>query len=430
MPKAALTSARTFAIRLTAGCVVLALVAGCVASSAVQVPAPPPRPLAPCAWWYGIGQPPTTHELKVAAQRYAVVVLNADQTSAMRTLRELNPRLKILVYKDLSSTRNYPGAVDGGEDAKFLPSGIGYVAAQRGHPEWFATDVQGRRIEWKGYPKHWQMTVWDKTYQQAWTSAVVAEVTREGWDGILADNDFNSLSHYSAAVLAGTASEAETDRKLRDGLDAFLSLIGEAAQKAGKLFVPNVSETHLQPGRWTAHSRFGGAMEENFGFRENGGTGGLLTFRGNEFQELRAQAALGESMLLLVTRTRSAQEDRAGYASAALLAGPRTCWTPATTDDYRDPEWSALQGSDLGEAVDAAGRQPNGVWTRTFTRGWVAVNPTSATQTVTPPAGLVAAGSPAPRPPKSSVPASPSSSTPVTSIELAAADAVVMVKPE
>ncbi|KZB81049.1 putative glycoside hydrolase family 15 protein [Amycolatopsis regifaucium] len=439
MPQAALRRDHPKATRILAGCAALVLAAGCVAgctsSSADEVAAPPPKPLAPCAWWYGIGQPPTDNELKLAAKRYDVVVLNADQAPAMRKLRELNPRVKVLVYKDLSSTRNYAGAVNGGEDAEFLPSGIGYVAAQRAHPEWFATDTRGNRIEWEGYPKHWQMTVWDPAYQQAWKTAVVTEVTREGWDGILADNDFNSLSHYSKALLTGTATAAETDRKLRDGLDAFLSLVGTAVQEAGKLFVPNVSETHLLPGRWTAHSRFGGAMEENFGFRENGGNGGLLTFRGNEFQELRAQAALGESLLLLVTRTRSAQQDRAGYASAALLAGPRTCWTPATTDDYRDPEWSNLQDSGLGEAVDAAGRQPNGVWTRTFTSGWVAVNPTSKTQTVTPPEGLVPVGSPVIRsgnsptaPNTASVP--PSSPSPPAVIELAAADAVVMVRPK
>jgi hypothetical protein len=433
VPKATLTRAHPAVTRLFARCAALVLVAGCVTacstSSAHEVAAPPPKPLAPCAWWYGIGQPPTATELKLAAQRYDVVVLNADQAPAMRKLHELNPRVKVLVYKDLSSTRNYPGAVDGGEDAQFLPSGIGYVAAQRTHPEWFATDTRGGRIEWRGYPKHWQMTVWDPAYQQAWSSAVVAEIGREGWDGVLADNDFNSLSHYSPAILAGTASTAETDRKLRDGLDAFLSLVGDAMQKAGKLFVPNVSETHLLPGRWTAHSRFGGAMEENFGFREDGGTGGLLTFRGNEFQELRAQAALGESLLLLVTRTRSEQQDRAGYASAALLAGPRTCWTPATTDDYRDPEWSDLQSSGLGEAVDAAGRLPNGVWTRTFTNGWVAVNPTSATQTVTPPEGLVAANG-ARAATTSPAPTTVPTTVPPAAVELEAADGLVMVKPK
>ncbi|MEV7097893.1 putative glycoside hydrolase family 15 protein [Amycolatopsis sp. NPDC051045] len=445
MPKATLMRAHPATRWAAAAALLAGCLSGCVTSSAREIAAPPPKPLAPCAWWYGIGQPPTSQEIELAARRYQVVVLNADQGAAMRRLRQLNPRVKVLVYKDLSSTRNYPGAVDGGQDAVFLPSGIGYVAAEQHHPEWFAQDVNGRRIEWQGYPRHWQMAVWNPDYQKAWTEAVVAEVTREGWDGVLADNDFNSLSHYSSAVLAGTANVAETDRKLRDGLDAFLSKAGDALTNAQKLLVPNVSETHLVPGRWTAHSRFGGAMEENFGFRENGGTGGLLTFRGNEFQELRAQAALGESMLLLVTRTHNAREERSGYASAALLAGPRTCWTRATTDDYRDPEWSTLQDAGLGEAVDAASRLPNGVWTRTFTHGWVAVNTTAATQTVVPPQGLVAPGAPARTlTPASATPTSTPSSTPTSTsasatptstpapppLTLEAADAIVLVDPQ
>jgi hypothetical protein len=390
------------------------LVSACAFSSAAQDDlGPPPKASAPCAWWYGIGKAPTPREIRLAAQRYDVVVLNAMETAAMRQLHQLNPKVKVLVYKDLSSTRNYPGAVNGNVDATYLPSGIGYNYAQREHPEWFALDTASKRIEWSGYEKHWQMTVWEDSYQQAWTNAVTAEVVREGWDGILADNDFNSLSHYSPAVLAGTADVKATDRLLRDGLDQFLAVAGESLQKAGKMFVPNVSETHLTPGRWTAHSRFAGAMEENFGFRDDGGGGGLLTFRGNEWNELRAQAALGESWLLLVTRTRDARQERSGYASAALLAGPRTCWTPATTDDYHDPEWIPLQTSGLGEAVETANRLPDGVWTRGFTNGWVAVNPTAAAVRVTPPEGLVTLDG---------VPAAP--------MDLPSADGVVLVKPK
>ncbi|HET6705640.1 putative glycoside hydrolase family 15 protein [Amycolatopsis sp.] len=435
MPKATLIRRHPVVSWTSAAVLVASCLTGCVASSAQEISAPSPKPLAPCAWWYGIGQPPTSREIELAAKRYQVVVFNADQGAAMRRLRQLNPRVKVLVYKDLSSTRNYPGAVDGGQDAAFLPSGIGYVAAQEHHPDWFALDVKGRRIEWQGYPKHWQMAVWNPDYQQAWTDAVVAEVKREGWDGVLADNDFNSLSHYSPAVLAGTANVAETDRKLRDGLDAFLAKAGDALTNSDKVLVPNVSETHLVPGRWTAHSRFGGAMEENFGFRENGGTGGLLTFRGNEFQELRAQAALGESWLLLVTRTRNAREERSGYASAALLAGPHTCWTRATTNDYRDPEWSTLQDSGLGEAVDAASRLPNGVWTRTFTHGWVAVNTTASTQTVVAPEGLVRPDTPTPTPtptpsPSTTASPSPTSTAPPPPLTVEAADAVILVDPQ
>jgi hypothetical protein len=389
------------------------LVPGTACSPSRAQPATPPSPVAPCAWWYGIGKPPTAAELELAARRYDVVVLNATETTAMRRLHELNRKIKVLVYKDLSSTRNYPGAVYGDTDAAWLPTGIGYNAAQKNHPEWFALDIWGRRIEWSDYPKHWQMTVWNPAYQQAWTTAVTGELTREGWDGVLADNDFNSLRYYSSAILAGTADQSSTDRLLRDGLDTFLSVAGPAFEQAGKMFVPNVSETHLVPGRWTAHSRFSGAMEENFGFRDDGGSGELLTFQGNEWKELRAQAALGESWLLLVTHTRNARQARAGYASAALLAGPYTCWTGATTPNYLNPEWSPLQDAGLGEAVDSATRHPSGAWTRPFTNGWVAVNPTATTVQLTPPSGLVDIDG-----------------TPVSQVQLAAGDGSVLIKPK
>jgi hypothetical protein len=393
---------------------VLALLAGtgCTPGLAQSVSAPPPEPFAPCAWWYGIGKRPTSAELATAAKRYHMVVLNATEIAAMRTLHKLNPKIKVLVYKDLSSTRNYPGAVNGPTDARWLPTGIGYSAAQREHPEWFALDTAGQRIEWQGYPKHWQMTVWNPEYQQAWTTAVTNEVTKEGWDGVLADNDFNSLSHYSSALLAGTTTAEQTDRTLRDGLDAFLTVAGTALQNAGKMFIPNVSETHLIPGRWTAHSRFSGALEENFGFRDDRGSGDLLTFQGNEWKELRAQAALGESWLLLVTRVQDERQERAGYASAALLAGPYTCWTPARSAVYENPEWSQYLDSGLDKAVDAATRQPGGAWTRQYTGGWIALNPTGTPARIAPPDGLVGLDG-----------------APVSEVELAPADGVTLVRP-
>src|SRR5207248_7722088 len=88
---------------------------------------------------------------------------------------------------------------------------------------------------------------------------------------------------------------------------------------------------------------------------------------------------------------------------------------------------------------------PNGVWTRTFTHGWIAVNPTAATRTVTPPPGLVPPGSPRPTPAPAPTTATtptptPSTATTTTSapptstpapaqITLEAADAVILVDP-
>src|SRR5262245_39741682 len=60
--------------------------------------------------WYAIGDRPTDREIEAAASRYGVVVLNSWEVDALQQLKELNPDVTVLVYKDLSSTRDYAGA--------------------------------------------------------------------------------------------------------------------------------------------------------------------------------------------------------------------------------------------------------------------------------------------------------------------------------
>jgi putative glycosyl hydrolase-like family 15 (GHL15) protein len=364
---------------------VLLVVAGCSAGapagdhgggSVVPGPGePPPAPADRCGGlWYAIGDRPTERELEAAAGRYGVVVLNSWETDALDRLKELDPEMKVLVYKDLSSTRDYGGAVTSdGSDAEHLPTGVGFADAERDHPEWFATDTDGDRIEWDGYPQHWQMTVWEPAYQQAWADSVTREVVDAGWDGVFADNDFATLRFYSDAVLAGTDDQAGTDRLIRDGLDEMITVVGERLAEEGRILVPNVSEARLYPGRWTEHSRFGGAMEENFAQRVDGR---LLTWEGNGWTELLETSRDPDRLTLLVT----AGDDRAaatGAAGAALLAGPGTCWTSAHEVGYKQPEWTVAQDTDLGAPLGEAVSTEDGAWTREFERGWAVVNPTS-----------------------------------------------------
>ncbi|RZT87923.1 putative glycosyl hydrolase-like family 15 (GHL15) protein [Pseudonocardia sediminis] len=376
--------------------VALSLTASVLGGCAAGVSAPHPEPAARvpladpavCGLWNAIGAAPTDAQLVDAAQRYQVVILNAWETAAQKRLKALNPAITVLVYKDLSSTRSYETAtLHGG----LLPTGVDFAATEREHPDWFATDTGGRRVEWAPYPQHWQMAVWNADYQREWTTAVTTEAVRDGWDGVFADNDFASLGFYSDAVLAGTSSRAETDRLLRDGLDRMVAVAGSALAAQGKLFIPNLSEARLYPGRWTEHARFGGAMEENFA--QYAGDE-LLTWQGTQWEEMVRTSSDGKHLNLLVTKTAGVPESspgaagRAGFAGAALLAGDRACWTGPDAGDYSRPAFSGYQSLALGEPRGPAVQQDSGVWTREFTGGWVAVNPSDADETVTPPAGL------------------------------------------
>lgn len=335
-----------------------------------------------CRYWYGIGDSPTDEEINA---EHGVVVLNAWENERLRQLKANDPDVVVLVYKDLSSTRSYSGAHDEGTDAQKLATGIGFANAEE-NPEWFARDTSGQRIEWDPFPGHWQLTVWDETYQRAWTDAVVEEVTADGWDGVLADNALTTLSYYTDAVFEGTSSQAESDQRLRTGISEMIDMAGEALNDNGKLLVPNISDSRKFDGLWQSHSFFGGGMDEYFARPSDDGS--LITFDGHQWEEMVSAAMAGDSWLLLITNEAGDREQQSGFAAAALLAGPKTCWMATGDPSYRSLPSSPWFDVDLGQAAETPGRSVDGVWSRMFTGGWVALNPTGRTAPVEVPEGL------------------------------------------
>jgi Hypothetical glycosyl hydrolase family 15 len=362
-------------------------------SGPAPIPPSPPNSLGPttgsmCGFWYGIGDSPTLDEINNIGDRYGLVVLNAWETDKMAQLRKVNPGVTVLVYKDLSSTRTYEGAIDGDTDADYLPSGIGFVDARDNHPDWFARDDLGRMIEWsKAFPDHWQMAVWDTDYQEAWAQQVTDEAVAEGWDGILADNDLATLSYYSDSLLAGTSTVAETDSQLRDGIGELITVAGERLNSAGKILIPNITESRYSPGMWTAHSRFGGGMDEFFALPDD--SDAITTFEGGaQWDEMLTEAQNGQNWLALITQGAEEQKRRVGFATAALLAGTKTCWMAAGNNSYKKPEWTIWQQLSLGQAQGQPARNTDGTWTRSFSGGWVAVNPSTRYIEIEAPTGL------------------------------------------
>jgi len=336
--------------------------------------------------WNAIGRTPSAAELDAAPALYGVVVLNPWETAALRRLKQLDPSIVVLAYKDLSSSRSY-------DSSAVTPAGVGWTQATA-NPSWFATDTGGGRIEWSGYPGHWQMAVWDPGYQAAWAANVSAEVGSAGWDGVMADNDLSTLHWYSGRTLAGTSSPTETDAKLRAGLQVLVDKAGAALKARGKILVPNVSDSRLYPGRWAAHSRWGGAMEENFAhFGTDEGASSFVTDWGSTgWVDQTAQVAQGGLALAI---TRAAPGDvrtlRYGYASLLVRGSANSFWQPSadSAGDYSRPQSIPELAWRTGAARTAGTQLADGGWVRSYDGVWAAVNPTKNTITVTAPAGAV-----------------------------------------
>lgn len=342
------------------------------------------------ALWIAISGTPNLASIDQYAGRYSVIILNSWERAARDRIRQVNPAAKVLVYQCLSSSRSYAGAVVNGQDVPDLPTGVGYVEAQS-HPEWFALDANGARIEWAPkYPKTWQMAVWDPGYQQRWIDNVSKRVAADGWDGVFGDNDLSKLQGYSNALFAGTTTAAATNAKLTAGLDALISAAGAGLPCS---LTPNISEGRLDIARWNRNSRCGGGMDEAFAHWGTSPTTGFCTSDfpkgGWEVQT----AELKTPLTLLVTRAAASDlvSQHYGYCSALVQAVGQVAWQ-VSTGPYSTPEWTDLQNYNTGGPVGPGTKLANGVWTRQFTNAWVAVNPTVNSQTVAVPPGFVAAG--------------------------------------
>ncbi len=314
--------------------------------------------------------------------RYSTIVLNAWEAPRIPALKAANPSVKVLVYKDMSSTRSY--AVTNGVDDRLLPAGVGYAAAAATHPEWFLVDDSGRRVEWAGYPGHWWMDIGSSSYAQTWGDNVAAEMTAAGWDGVMVDNAMTSPHWY----LPGTAVLAKypNDATYQAATERFLAAVGPRLRTAGFSVVPNfggnVPSLDLYR-RWTSYTS--GGLREYWGRWGDGATGGVGLTGSNwdhQMAQLDAVEAQGKSFLGVaygkVTDVAFMRYARASFllgwggGSSSLLYATPT----AGTDPY-SPDWTIDIGTPLGPRV-AIGAG----WKRAFTGGVAVVNPTSV-QTIT-----------------------------------------------
>ncbi len=375
-------------VTVTAAAATLAVPVALRAPAAQAVSTNPP------ALWYKTSGSPTDAEITAAATRYRVVILNAWETTALHKLKALNPTITVLVYKCLSSTRSYAGAVVNGQDATYLPTGVGYVESNTLHPAWFALDTNGNRVQWGPYPGHWQMAVWNTAYQARWADRVATEVAANGWDGVLADNALTKMGSYFSGTLAG----APTKYDLQAGERALIAAAGAKLHAVGKLLIPNISEARLYPGLWADWTGLAdGGMEENYahwGTDPNDVGDYLWDWGSSGWTAVQAEMA-APGLNLAVTRSVDSDSRSYKYGLASFLIGGGGRGAFEAVDDYVKAPFRTEQSWQLGLATGAV-TKVGAAYTRTFAAGFAAVNP-SSTQTVTlsVPAGLVdASGAP------------------------------------
>ena len=332
---------------------------------------------------------------------------------AARYLKKHAPQMVVLAYKCLSSTRSY-------EPGPIYSSGLSFaqaVSLANSGKDFFAHRLNGDRIEWKGYSKHYQMQVWNPGYRWYWVDSVVREMRDSPFDGVMGDNDVENDYYGLNLPIQGVPSMTT----IREGLDRLVASAGAELNGIGKILVPNIAESRLRWGKWERHSAYGGGFEEVWlGWGPNDylaspyavmqgrdiarGSGGDVSL-GVYLTGLKRGASTQKKVTILRTPlsdrksplTGTDENFLYGLAGFWVFGGGTFTGISATHHDAYDEIPHAPELTfDLGDAAGGIVVQGT-VQTRTFTRGWAALNTGSKDVTVKVPSNLVdAANRPVP----------------------------------
>lgn len=357
------------------------------------------------AWVRYGGKPITQQQLDFAVKNYSVAILQPWELEAARYLKKHAPQMVVLAYKCLSSTRSY-------EPGPIYSSGLSFaqaVSLANSGKDFFAHRLNGDRIEWKGYSKHYQMQVWNPGYRWYWVDSVVREMRDSPFDGVMGDNDVENDYYGLNLPIQGVPSMTT----IREGLDRLVASAGAELNGIGKILVPNIAESRLRWGKWERHSAYGGGFEEVWlGWGPNDylaspyavmqgrdiarGSGGDVSL-GVYLTGLKRGASTQKKVTILRTPlsdrksplTGTDENFLYGLAGFWVFGGGTFTGISATHHDAYDEIPHAPELTfDLGDAAGGIVVQGT-VQTRTFTRGWAALNTGDRDATVTVPAGMI-----------------------------------------
>lgn len=317
-----------------------------------------------------------------AVARGDYVVVQSWEHQRLRALHQANPRLQVLMYKDVSAVVREP------HESGLFATGVSHAQAER--RGWLLTDERGRVLEWSDWRGLYPVDVGRRAYQDAWAANVLAELRRHPWDGVLLDDTLTTLSHPTVGDRVST--QLPTDEAMYAATDSFLSRVAPRLRGAGYLAVPNVTvdrETWRSTlADWSRH--VSGWENEYF---VKWGLGPGPRFGGADWRwKVRMAAWCARRRVPLLAVTYGSRRDRTAqvYHRATWLL----TWNGATgasvyvpqepAASHRQPRANVPLGRPSGPRRVVAG----GVHRRAFTGGTVLVNPTARTREV-PAAGRV-----------------------------------------
>jgi hypothetical protein len=304
-------------------------------------------------------------------------VLQTWDSARIAELKQKNPGIKILMYKDVAAVRK-----DSAESGEYS-TGLSYrEAAENG---WLLEDGSGQILEWSDWAGLYPTDVGSAGYQARWGRNVLDELRAHDWDGVMMDDVLTTLSH--STVQDRTATKIPSNSAMYAATGSFLSEVGRRIKRAGFLAVPNLTvewdNWHSVMADWT---RYVSGWENEYFVKW--GLGKSDRFVGADWRwKMRMAAWCAQRGVPLLAITYSTMDDHAAQtyhrATWLLTWNGRTGSSIFVPDGDFTDHWLSRPATRIGRPIGARHvLADTGVYRRDYTGGVVLVNPTGATRTV------------------------------------------------
>ena len=138
------------------------------------------------------------------------VILPEWQHAKLHELKTANPKLKVLMYKNLSAMMSSTNG----------DSGTGVTTQEAAdHPEWYLLNTANQRFTFGGYGYLYAADIGNPSYQARWLANVKADLQADQWDGVFIDDANPTIKYHYKATDVPQLPERRGLRR-RDRLDA------------------------------------------------------------------------------------------------------------------------------------------------------------------------------------------------------------------
>ncbi len=326
-------------------------------------------------------KPPSNSDAPTLASNFGTVVLTGGDESFRDQLAANGFSSTVPQYFRSEGIQNPGNCTSSPSNNQFANRAGDFCDISQNHPDWFLLDTSGNRMRTSPTSNYYRMDYGNAGWRNFVVTRVLETQQQKGWSGVFLDNLEASLSEIQLDGL--TSAKYPDDASYQAAVNGFLNyLYVNYSQAYNRPLVANIIARRDDATWFNYIQNLSGAMQESWAV-------GWSSTEYLSVSKWTSEMALAENtqsqgkFIMLVAQGDQADTNRQNFAFASylLISNGKAAFRYGNDNAYSQVwlynNYSVQLGSPLG-----ARYQTGTSWRRDFTNGYVIVDPTNHTATI------------------------------------------------